>query len=105
MASEPFIWAGTYIWDSYKPSYHTHDLHPVDWNMAPNGFSKNLYGRILYFRNIIQYVGNLIVKVIFVKKYWNIENKNNVIFVKNIYQIGNVILILYHINNGKNFRF
>lgn len=73
--------------------------------MAPNGFiKKTLYDRILYIRNIIQQVENLIVKVVFVK---NIENKNNVIFVKNIYEIDDVdLIILYHIiYNGKNLRF
>lgn len=51
--------------------------------MAPNGFIKKHF-TIEYYLSGISYTASrkLIVKVIFVK---NIENKNNVIFVKNIY--------------------
>lgn len=75
--------------------------------MAPNGFIKKHF-TIEYYLSGISYTASrkLIVKVIFVK---NIENKNNVIFVKNIYiyEIDDVdLIILYHIiYNGKNLRF
>lgn len=73
--------------------------------MAPNGFiKKNHFTNIIYPEYHTQQVENLIVKVIVVK---NIENKNNVIFVKNIYEIDDVdFIIFYHIiYNGKNLRF